>query len=467
MLALAIVSVSTTAQLAAAISSAQPGDEIVLADGVYPSTGFDCAGNGTASQPIVVRAASRLGAQIEFDALEGFKVEGTNWHFDGLDVRGVCAVDSDCEHAFHVFGAAHGFQLANSRLHDFNAELKVNALNNVWPNEGLVVGNEVFDSRARDTTNPVTKLNIDSGDRWVVRGNFIHDFHKSDGEPTYGAFMKSGGRDGLFDANLVICTKDVAGTNPTIGLSFGGGGTGNQYCEPTFDPNIPCSVEHDSGTMRNNIIANCSDVGIYLNQARNTHLYNNTLIQTYGIDFRFSSTSGEARANALDNDIRMRDGATFSAAENVTLTTAEFEAMYLDPLAGDLRKKGDESALIGKATPLADVTEDYCARMRTGSMHDVGALEHSLGDCATTWPSAAGAGAGAPPAASGGDGGCHVGGASSKPWPLALTLLLFLRRGRPKSSVVILDRSSTGPRASGLGPREDGRFDDGRSESRP
>ena len=39
--------------------------------------------------------------------------------------------------------------------------------------------------------------------------------------------------------------------------------------------------------MRNNIIVDCSDVGIYLNEGKNTKLYNNTVVNTMGIDARF------------------------------------------------------------------------------------------------------------------------------------------------------------------------------------
>src|SRR5258708_2503732 len=109
-----VVNVAHPTQLMAAIAAAQHGDEIVLADGTYALTGASCTAAGTPTQPIVVRAANPLGALINFDALEGFKVSAPSWHFEGLDVRGVCADDSNCEHAFHVFGDATGFVLRGS-----------------------------------------------------------------------------------------------------------------------------------------------------------------------------------------------------------------------------------------------------------------------------------------------------------------------------------------------------------------
>jgi parallel beta-helix repeat protein len=384
------VKVANVTELTAAIGAAKPGDTIVLADGTYKiASKVSCSATGTATAPIVVKAATPLMAKLEFNTLEGFAVTGAYWTFEGLDIGGVCADDNNCEHAFHVTGAAEGFVMRNSRVHDFNAQLKVNASNigGTWvmPHKGLIEGNELFDSRARNTSNPTTKLNIDTGDDWVVRANIIRDFHKGGGDNvSYGAFMKSGGKRGVFERNLVMCSRDTTG-GTRIGLSFGGGGTAPQFCFPAFNAGTPCSVEHDGGIMRNNIIANCTDVGVYLNKSKDTKLLHNTLVGTTGIDFRFATTTGEARGNVLTSKIRMRDGGTFTSVDNLTdLPTTEFAAMYLDPLKGDLRKKGDLAKLIDKATATS-VADDYCARTRAGT-HDLGALEHSLGDCVTTKP---------------------------------------------------------------------------------
>ncbi len=417
--------VTTVAELQAAISNAEAGDDIVLVDGTYRIVApkIACAASGTPQAPIRVRAKNALGAKIELDSLEGFAVTGASWHFEGLDIRGVCASDAACEHAFHVTGGATGFVLRSSRVHDFNAQLKVNAtkVGASWlmPHDGLVEYTELFDSHARDVSAPVTKLNIDTGDRWVVRGNFIHDFHRKDGAPTYGAFMKSGGKQGLYERNLVLCTKDELTSGTHIGLSFGGGGTGPAFCAPSFDPQGTCDIEHDGGTMRNNVIARCSDVGIYLNRAKGSRILHNTLVGTLGIDFRFSTTTGEARGNVLSGVIRNREGATGTFDGNLAdVTQATFDDLYVAPLVGDLRKKGDLSALLGKASAVAGVTDDYCARTR-GMPFDLGALQHSLGDCVTTTPPVGsvppGDGTAPPGASSGGPGASSgdVGGVSS------------------------------------------------------
>jgi hypothetical protein len=411
------VPVSDAATLLAAIAAAKAGDTIILADGTYKLPGASCGAAGTPESPIVVRGASPLGAKIEFDGVEGFKVSGPSWRFEGLDIRGTCANDSDCEHAFHVSGKATGFVMRGNRVHDFNAQLKVNAApaGAGWdiPHGGLVEGNELFDAHPRDTGNPVTKLNIDTGDGWVVRANFIHDHHKGGGDGvSYGAFMKSGGKGGLFERNLVICSLGDTSGGTRIGLSFGGGGTAPQFCSPAFDAAVPCDPEHTDGVIRNNVLVACSDVGIYLNKAKNTSVLYNTLIATAGIDFRFASTTGEADGNVLASKIRMRDGGTFTAGLNLTeLAASDFDGWYLDPLAGDLRKKGDLAQLLAKGSPRPDVSDDYCARARGGPQLTLGALEHTLGDCVTNPPTSGEAAGGAAGAGSAGAGGASAGGA--------------------------------------------------------
>ncbi len=397
-----IVPVSTSSELTAAIAAAQPGDVITLASGTYALGNVNCAANGYDGQPIVVRAAESLGAKLELDGTEGFRVTGMHWQFIGLDVRGTCATDDACEHAFHVMGAADGFVLRESRVRDFNAQLKVNAamVSGTWttPNRGLVEYNEIGDTRGRNTANPVTKLNIDTGEDWIVRGNYLHDAVKLGGNGiSYLAFMKSGGKRGRMERNRVLCANEVAtGGTARIGLSLGGGGTAPQFCAPAFDINTPCSVEHEGGVIRNNIIANCSDVGVYLNLAKDSKVLYNTLVATTGIDFRFQGTTGEAVGNVLTGTVKPRDGGTVAASANLeNVAPGTFSAMYQEPLVGNLAITGDISALVGIGPARTDVTNDYCARMRPTGSYTLGALEHSLGSCDTL----------VPPIDPGGDGG--------------------------------------------------------------
>ena len=404
------IQIADVAALQAAVTAAKPGDRLVLAAGTYAfptgNRAFTASAKGTKEQPIVVVSATPLAAKLDLGTLEGIVVSGSHWHFEGLDIRGTCASDPACEHAFHVVGGGSDFVLRGNRIVDFNAQLKVNADGpSAIPHRGLVENNELYDTRGRKTDSPVTKLNIDTGDDWIVRENVIRDFFKDGGNGiSYGVFLKSGGRRGILERNLVLCERDVKG-GTRIGMSFGGGGTGAQFCAPAFDANTPCAVEHEDGVMRNNIIASCSDVGIYLNKAKNTKLLHNTLLETVGIDFRFAPLSGLAQGNLLTGRIKDRDGGVHTDTGNLVLTDPEAAALYQDGSKGDLRKKGDLTALLGKAPASPDVTDDYCERARGGGPYDVGALQHSLGDCVTTVPGGTGTGGSGGATGSGGTGG--------------------------------------------------------------
>ena len=179
-----MVPVSTASQLIAAINNAAPGDVITLAPGIYDvSQSLLCDTAGTAAQPIVVRSGALGQSFIRFNAVEGFKVSGA-----ALDVRESgrprgLPTHSNCEHAFHVVGAADFTRISHCRLHDFNAMIKGNGEGTpfVFPDDVVIESSELFNSSARQTSNPVTPIDVVGGRRWVIRGNFIHDHAKGAG----------------------------------------------------------------------------------------------------------------------------------------------------------------------------------------------------------------------------------------------------------------------------------------------
>ncbi len=382
-----IVPVADATALRNAINAAVPGHEIVLAPGTYNIVGnLLCDTAATPGAPIVVRAATPRTALIRFDALEGFKVSEPYWRFEGLDIEGVCAVDSNCEHAFHIFGAADFTVIRDNRVRDFNAQIKSNGDTVgpafVFPDDVLIERNSFFDTRARNTSLPVTKIDVVGGRRWIVRANSIYDFEKGGGNTvSYAAFLKGNSRDGIFERNLVICERQFSG-GVRLGLSFGGGGTSpGSICE-----DASCTPEHQNGIMRNNVIVNCpADVGIYLNAAANSRIQHNTLYNTTGIDVRYATSVADLRNNLMDGQIRNRDGGTHTSAGNLTqVPLASFTAWFQAPALANFRLL-DGSAIVnlGVAAPL--VTEDFCANLRNDGLLDIGAVEYDGdGICDTT-----------------------------------------------------------------------------------
>lgn len=383
----AVVPVSTSAQLVSAINNASPGDVITLASGIYDvSQNLQCDTDGTAAQPITVRAAALGQAVIRFNTVEGFRVSAPHWIFENLDIQGLCLSHSDCEHAFHIVGRADFTRIRGSRMRDFNAAIKGNGEGNpyVFPDDVVIEGSEFANSTLRMTGNPVTPIDVVGGRRWVIRSNFIHDHGKGGGdEISYAAFLKGNSRDGLFERNLVICERDHTG-GIRLGLSFGGGGSG----PPSICEGGTCTPEHQNGILRNNVIVHCpNDVGIYLNEAQGTRVYNNTLYDTTGIDVRFAASTADLRNNLLMGAIRNRDGGTSTQGSNLTeLAALQFATWFLDPPGTDFTLL-DGSQIVNRGQALSQVPDDYCGNLRSDGVPDVGAVEYD-GDspCDTTRP---------------------------------------------------------------------------------
>jgi MYXO-CTERM domain-containing protein len=380
------VPVADVDALLQAIAAAQPGDTIVLAAGEYEvhQNKIACETAGTADAPIVVRAAEPGAAKLRFDAIEGFHVRGPFWRFEGLDIEGICAADSDCEHAFHVTGAASSTHIVGNRLHGFNAMIKGNGepigpnMAYEHPDDVVVEYNEFFNEAPRDTSNPVTPIDVVGGQRWIVRGNFIHDHAKGGGDNiSYAAFLKGHSKDGLIERNLVVCELLHSG-QVRLGLSLGGGGSGpDMICEDGA-----CKPEHERGIVRNNIVLNCpADVGIYVNAGADSKIFNNTLYNTAGIDMRFAETTGVVHNNLLMGKIRDRDGAVTDKQNNLAEATLEqFAAWFADPAAQDFTLV-DGAAIVDLGLGVPEVTDDYCGNPRDDATPDIGAIEYDGDGC--------------------------------------------------------------------------------------
>lgn len=385
------VIVSNEKELLKAIKSAKPGDVISLTAGRYKLSGqsIPVTQSGTSQKPVYVRSSRFGDVIIEMNTLEGFHVKAPFWVFENLDLQGVCSSDGECEHAFHVIGKGHSFVLRNSRLSNFNASIKVNGINlkrsGIFPDNGLLQGNIFVNTHVRDTKNPVTLININSVNNWVVRGNLIADFAKGKGDRvSYAAFMKGNGKNGIFEQNMVICEYLIPRDDGVrIGLSLGGGGTGSSYCR-----NKNCSVEHSNGIIRNNIIMNCSrDVGIYLNRSKKSLIYNNLLHNTLGIDVRFSSSSANIVNNLVAGRLKSRDGGVIIEKNNIIDKNCigyrrrgcSFDSLFQSPDDGDFRLKSIENSIFGAGIMVQGLGEDFCGQIRQESEIDMGPIQYSKG----------------------------------------------------------------------------------------
>ena len=365
-----------------AFQDAQPGDDIILAPGIYIVDGsLTTPRAGTAEQPITVRGSRDGESIIRFirsdgGYVEGFRVQHARWVFESLTIEGQCEDHSQCEHAWHLIGDADYTVIRHNIARDFNAQIKANRQPGDEPaqfaDDVIVSGNEFYNTTVRETNHPVTPIDVVGGRRWVVRDNFIHDHAKNGGNGiSYAAFLKGNSQDGLFEGNLIACEFLHRG-QIRLGLSFGGGGSQpDSICESGT-----CSPEHQNGMMINNIIIHCSaDVGIFIRECQECQVLHNTLFNTAGIDFIEGST-GTARYNLLMGRIQGRDRSMTQREGNLAERSLdEFRQWFEAPDEADFTLLEPEAPFLNGAAPLDEVIDDYCDQARD-TPRDIGALEY-------------------------------------------------------------------------------------------
>ena len=364
---LSSINVGRSSELIDALAAAKAGDTITLAPGHYRFSGrsLEAVRPGMEDAPITVRADAFGTVVLEFDLLEGFHVTAPYWVFENLVIQGACTSHDSCEHAFHVVGGAHHVVIRNNALSDFNAHIKINGSNGRFPDNGRVLNNTLTNGTPRKTSLPVTPIDLVAASRWLIEGNLIADFVKDGGDATsYGAFAKGGGSGTTFARNVVICEARLRGApGRRVGLSFGGGGSDQSGCRDR-----KCVVEHENGLIEGNLIASCSDDGVYVNRSSGSKVLYNTLLDTARVEIRFPESTAVLSANLIDGVVLVRDdGILRDEGENETTSVWALylgwhpvRKLFVDADALDLRFASQPPASLGP-----DSEADLCSSKRT------------------------------------------------------------------------------------------------------
>lgn len=358
--------VGSAPEVARAVANAAPGQVITLLPGRYYFTGVTAfTKGGTAAAPITVRAREPGSVTMFMNAGEAFKVMAPYWRFENLTMTGKCEAGGYCEHAFHVTGNAHHFVAVNNTIMDFDAHFKINGSDGQFPDYGVIEGNTLRNNSVRVTTKPVTPIDLVAASHWRIARNYIADFIKGDSDMiSYGAFVKGAGSNNVLEQNIVICEDKLRGLpGQRIGLSLGGGGTGKPYCRDGR-----CIMEQTGSTLRANLVASCSDDGIYLNAATRSKLVHNTLLDTGGITVRFPTSTAEIEGNLVDGIIRSRDGGLlhmgdnrYSSAARLYLGSHPQRDLFREPLAQDFGWRRPADRRVAQSDPPAP---DLCGGAR-------------------------------------------------------------------------------------------------------
>lgn len=197
-------------------------------------------------------------------------------------------------------------------------------------------------------------IDVHKGDSWIVRNNTFKNIISPTGNLTEGAIhFWSSSKDTLVENNVII--------NCDRGIMFG------------LD-----NVFHYGGVIRNNTIHTVKDVGIYLANAVDAKVYNNTVFidSTYAnaIEYRFSGTQNAQIINNLTNKaITKRDNATATISNNITNAS---EQWFVHAHSGDLHLESTVFSVVDQALDLEEITKDIDSEDRSTGKSDIGADEY-------------------------------------------------------------------------------------------
>lgn len=361
-------------ELKAAAARARAGDVILLMPGRYMLSGWlQPKSDGTASQPIIVRAETPGTVTIEINS-GTIHQDRAYWIYENLTIEGHCGErDTPCEHAFHVVGGGRNVVIRNNLIRNFAAHIKVNGERGQFPDNGLLQFNTLTNDKAYGH-GALTPFDLVGASRWIVSDNHVSHFVKHWGKnASYGVFMKGGGEGGRIERNILVCSTDgdISHFGSRVGISLGGGLTEKPFC-----PDKECIYEHKAGTVINNVIMNCNDFGVDNNRAIRSVIAHNTVINTYGIGVRGIPSDAEVYGNVVDGAINARRGGTLISTVNLQRDVPEH---MQDPFRLDFTWRHMPEAI--PTHPL--VRDDFCglpraARSLPGAFGDARACNASV-----------------------------------------------------------------------------------------
>ena len=188
---------------------------------------------------------------------------------------------------------------------------------------------------------------------WIIRNNvFKHIRSPEDRLPEHAIHFWAESSNTLVEKNTIIdCDRGIG-----FGLDVSG---------------------HIGGIIKNNMIHTTRDTGISLWKSENTLVYNNTVYtENYkdSIDYRYSRSHNIRFINNLTNkNIKKRDGASATLANNVTNASASW---FVDATSGDLHLVTSPSTVVDQGQTLSEVTVDFdCESRPKGAAYEIGADE--------------------------------------------------------------------------------------------
>jgi Right handed beta helix region len=373
-----VVNVSTEPQLRAAIAAATPGTVIHLAPGRYVvATSLRTASAGTSAAPIVLTSDDVMTARLDVDDLEGLVINDAWWVVEKVWLNGVCAGGCNDSAGLHLKATADHFVGRQLRITNFGENIKGDRTPTTEPSDCTILDSEIS-NEAPEMSGGGTGIDVVGGKRWRIAGNYVHDYAR-DGVH-YGIFLKGGTSDGVIERNLVIGAKTLAhGSGAEVGISFGGGGTGPQFCATGNAGASFCTCEDFNGVARNNLVVDVNDSALHSKVACGSQFLHNTVVgSSPGLQVQIVSTGAAVEAH---NNV-FSGGISGTAIASNNLLNATVTQLYANVAALDFSEGPSPGPIKDKGPVLAKVSDDYFGAPR--SAPDWGAIEFPA--AGKVWP---------------------------------------------------------------------------------
>jgi hypothetical protein len=343
------IKADNAAAIKAALASAGPGDTVVIKPGEYDLGGSVATGkDGTKDQPVTLRCEGDKGyAVLKVRGDVGFRIRSKFWEFRGIHFKSDRKSVEDLVFMDGPGGAGniHIVDCKISGAGEFGMKGAKGGRDK--PAHNVVIEHtEMYDVVE-------TGFDLVSGDNWVLRGCYVHDYG-SGGGVHYGIFLKGGGKNGIIEG----CIVDGSAGKGTLGISFGGGLTGRQWLPMGADGKV--GPEADGGIARNNIVIKAADSSYHSNNGANCKFYNN---------LAWAGTTFQRQAAYPKDPVLVNNliGGGVKGASDNRSTVAPRKEWFVNPDDCDFRlTEAGKAALVGKGeeVPLEENPTDFFGAKR-------------------------------------------------------------------------------------------------------
>jgi hypothetical protein len=377
--------------LYARLAMLQPGDEVVVHEGTYPTPGFyEVTWAGTAGSPIVIHAAPGEHVVLQGDPSQNvMNIAGSYWTLQGFEIAGG-------SHGLRLEQVDHA-TIQDNVIHDLG-DVGISCNFSMNCDAVQIIHNEIFDTGHAGTGEGMY-LGCNDGSCTFTNGlvalNYVHDMGGEQGD---GIEIKTGAHDNIVRDNVIVRSK-----YPGITM-YGFSGTGGPNI---VERNLVWHSLADNGIqvagqiiVRNNIVIDAALSGIASKPSpyhtpHDVTIINNTVVNAIaGACMKtngWSTETGQVIANnafycdgAAAVDINGGAGSDAVITNNIGLGSSTATTGFMlgtsvaadlgDPATGNVYPPAG-SMLIGRADGTHQATDDFNSTLRTGA--DVGAYERT------------------------------------------------------------------------------------------